>query len=89
MPNADGVLQSVRPPVVNEGTPLQGQAREIINSILDDPSPELDDVKRRLYKCLADHPYAPERALLAHLRETSQIANAGGGGRPAKGLPVA
>lgn len=88
MPDADGTLQPVRPHVLNEGTPLQGQACEIINSILDDPSPELEDVKRRLYRRLADHPYAPERALLDHLMETAQIANAEGG-RPVRGLPVA
>jgi uncharacterized protein (DUF2336 family) len=57
-------------------TPLQRQACEIIDSILDDPSPELDDVKRRLYRCLAAHPHAPELALLAHLMETLQLVNA-------------
>ncbi len=60
-------------------TPIQGQACDIINSILDDPSPELEDVKRRLYKCLADHPNAPELALLAQLMETSELVNAHGG----------
>ncbi|WP_320537252.1 hypothetical protein [Pseudarthrobacter sp. IC2-21] len=57
-------------------TPLQGQAHEIIVSILDDPSPGLDGVKERLTRCLAAHPHAPEMALLEHLRETVKIVNA-------------
>jgi hypothetical protein len=63
------------------GSPLQGQAYDIIASILDDPSPELDEVKERLLRCLAAHPHAPELALLDHLRETSEMANAQGGHR--------
>lgn len=66
--------------VVREDTTTIGyQAREIIASILDDASPELAEVKRRLARCLAAHPGSPELALLAHLRETSAKANAGGG----------
>ncbi|GAC1381331.1 MAG: hypothetical protein NVSMB43_22580 [Pseudarthrobacter sp.] len=57
-------------------SPLQGQAHEIIVSILDDPSPGLDGVKERLSRCLAAHPHAPELALLEHLRETVKIVNA-------------
>jgi hypothetical protein len=77
MPEADGMLQLGRRQTLDEGaTPLQGQAYDIIASILDDPSPGLDEVKERLYRCLAAHPNAPELALLEHLKETSKIVNA-------------
>jgi hypothetical protein len=89
MPDADGMLQLVQRHVLTAGTPLQGQAYDIIASIFDDPCPELDEVKHRLQRCLAAYPHAPERALLAHLMETSRIANAEGGGLPVEGLPVA
>jgi len=76
--------QLVRRQVVGDGgSPLQGQAYDIIASILDDPSPELDEVKERLRRCLAAHPRAPELALLAHLRETSELVNAEGSQRSA------
>lgn len=76
MADVDGMIQLVRHQALDEGTtPLQGQAYEIIVSILDDPAPELDEVKHRLNRCLAAHPQAPEAALLAHLMETSEIAN--------------
>jgi hypothetical protein len=65
------------------GSPLQGQAYDIIASILDDPSPKLDEVKERLLRCLAAHPRAPELALLAHLRETSELVNAEGSDKSA------
>lgn len=56
-----------RDPVMSGLAPIGVQALEIITSILDDPSPELADVKPRLRRCLADHPGHPEHALLAHL----------------------
>jgi hypothetical protein len=55
------------------------QALEIINSILDDPSPGLADVKLRLRGCLAKHPRHPEQALRDHLLETSRRANSKSG----------
>ncbi|MCO4255240.1 hypothetical protein [Pseudarthrobacter cellobiosi] len=59
-----------------EITPLGWQAYEIITSILEDPSPDLADVKWRLRRCVAAHPGAPERALQAHLMATSEVVNA-------------
>lgn len=61
---------------VNHSYPIAGQALEIILSILEDPSPGLVEVQLRLRRCLAAHPGRPERALLAHLLETSQCVNA-------------
>ena len=55
------------------------QAQEIIASILGDPAPGLAEVRHRLRKCLADHPGYPERALLAHLMQTSEQANSEAG----------
>lgn len=57
-------------------TPIGWQAHEIIASILEDPSPDLAEVKERLARCLAEHPGSPELALLAHLMQTSELANA-------------
>jgi hypothetical protein len=62
-------------------SPLQGQAADIIASIFADPSPDLDEVKRNLRRCVAAHPGAPELALLAHLMETSVRVNAEGAQR--------
>jgi hypothetical protein len=60
-------------------TPIGWQAREIIDSILDDTSPELAEVHWRLRRSLAAHPGSPEQALLAHLMETSELVNHGAG----------
>lgn len=59
-------------------TPIGRQAHEIITSILEDPSPGLAEVKRRLRDCVAAHPGSPEQALLAHLLATSQTAGDAG-----------
>ncbi|QNE13261.1 hypothetical protein [Pseudarthrobacter sp. NBSH8] len=56
-------------------TPIGWQAYEIITSILEDPSPDLDQHKWRLRRCVAAHPGAPERALQAHLMATSEVVN--------------
>lgn len=64
---------------VNDTYPIAGQALEIIFSILEDPSPGLVEVQLRLRRCLAAHPGRPERALLAHLLETSRCVNAADG----------
>ena len=64
-------------------TPIGWQAYEIITSILEDPSPDLDQVKGRLRRCVAAHPGAPERALRAHLMATSEVVNSYGQERPA------
>jgi hypothetical protein len=64
-------------------TPIGWQAYEIITSILEDPSPDLDQVKGRLRRCVAAHPGSPERALRAHLMSTSEVVNAYGRERPA------
>ena len=70
-----------RYPLAPDATPIGAQALEIIFSILEDPSPGLGEVKLRLRQCLADHPGCPERALLAHLVETSSRVNQGDGER--------
>lgn len=57
-------------------TPIGWQAYEIITSILEDPSPDLDPVKWRLRRCVAAYPGSPERALQAHLITTSVLVNA-------------
>jgi hypothetical protein len=64
-------------------TPIGWQAYDIIYSILEDPSPELAEVKWRLRRCVAAHPGSPERALQAHLMATSEVVNAYGQERPA------
>jgi hypothetical protein len=64
-------------------TPIGWQAYEIITSILEDPSPDLDQVKGHLRRCVAAHPGAPERALRAHLMATSEVVNALDRERPA------
>lgn len=66
-------------PVTSTMSPIGMQALEIINSILDDPSPGLADVKLRLRGCLAKHPRHPEQALRDHLLETSRRANSKSG----------
>lgn len=66
-------------PVMPGVTPIGIQALDIIVSILEDPSPGLAEVKLNLRKCLGDYPGAPERALLAHLMETSSRVNSEGG----------
>ena len=75
-----GTIPSARPHNIAAGgiTPIGWQAYEIISSILEDPSPDLDQVKGRLRRCVAAHPGAPERALKAHLMATSEVANAFG-----------
>jgi hypothetical protein len=62
-----------------DANPIAAQALEIIFSILEDPSPGLGEVKLRLRQCLAAHPGRPERALLAHLLDTSRRVNANDG----------
>ncbi|HEY9358622.1 MAG TPA: hypothetical protein VIQ52_20155 [Arthrobacter sp.] len=52
------------------------QAQEIIASVLEDPAPDLAEVQDRLRGYLAAYPGFPERALLAHLMETSDRVNA-------------
>lgn len=66
-------------PGMPRATPIGVQALEIIASILEDESPGLAEIKLHLRKCVAAYPGAPERALLAHLMETSQRVNAEGG----------
>lgn len=63
----------------SECTPIGVQASEIIESILHDKSPGLAEVHWRLRRCLAAHPGSPERALLAHLMETTELSNHGTG----------
>ena len=56
-------------------TPIGWQAYEIITSILEDPAPDLDQIKWHLRGCVAAHPGEPERALRAHLMATSEVVN--------------
>ena len=78
-----GTIPSGRPHnIAADGiTPIGWQAYEIISSILEDPSPDLDQVKGRLRRCVAAHPGAPERALRAHLMAISEVVNADAQGR--------
>jgi len=62
-------------------TPIGRQSREIIETILADPDPELAEVRQRLRKHVAAHPGFPEQALLGHLLETGQ-RNSSGPDRP-------
>ena len=62
-----------------DANPIAAQALEIIFSILEDPSPGLAEVQLRLRRCMAAHPGRPERALLAHLLDTSRRVNANDG----------
>ena len=62
-----------------DANPIAAQALEIIFSILEDRSPGLAEVQLRLRQCMASHPGRPERALLAHLLETSRRVNANDG----------
>jgi hypothetical protein len=48
--------------------PMRRQVMAIISSILDDLSPETEDVRIRLRALLTRHPTCPEKALLEHLR---------------------
>ncbi|MET4591240.1 hypothetical protein ABIA70_002853 [Arthrobacter sp. 754] len=81
--DAAGRHAAVDGAAVAEGTPADGltpigwQAREIIDSILKDRSPGLDEVHWRLRRNLAAHPGSPELALLAHLMETTELVNRG------------
>ncbi|MEW9871472.1 hypothetical protein [Arthrobacter sp. HS15c] len=68
-------------PVVPGASPIGMQALDIIASILEDASPGLAEIKLNLRKCMAHYPGAPERALLAHLVETSNRVNSEGGKR--------
>lgn len=58
-----------------DATSIGEQAQEIIDSILEDTSPGLAGVKLRLRRYVAAHPSHPEKALLAHLMETSTQVN--------------
>lgn len=67
----DVLGQASTPPI----TPIGLQAQEIIDSILDDPAPDLAEVRYRLYGYVAAYPGSPEKALLAHLMDTSERIN--------------
>jgi hypothetical protein len=51
------------------------QSREIIASILADPDPGLAHIQQRLRRWVAAYPGVPDRALLAHMIETSRQTN--------------
>ena len=77
----DGLSSAVEVPDVLDQVPTQPvtpiglQAQEIIASILDDPTPGLAEIKYRLHGYVAAYPGFPEKALLAHLMETSEAIN--------------
>ena len=71
-----GLVDAAMYGTATDASPIAEQALEIIFSILEDPSPGLAEVQLRLRQCLAAHPGRPERALLAHLLETSRRVNA-------------
>ena len=78
-PPANGFVDPSVYSTAPDAHPIAGQALEIIFSILEDPSPGLAEVQLRLRRCMAAHPGRPERALLAHLLDTSLRVNANDG----------
>jgi hypothetical protein len=79
MGDPDSTFRTLRRHSAEVGiTPIGWQACDIIDSILDDLTPDLADVKLRLVRWLDANPGSPERALLAHLMETSELANLDG-----------
>jgi hypothetical protein len=54
------------------GTSLRLQVLDIINSVLNSTSPELEEVRERLRRHVKEHPWNPEIALLTHLGESDE-----------------
>ena len=64
------------PAMVREPS-ISAQAREIIETVLADSDPGLEEIQRCLRKNVAAHPGSPSKALLGHLLETHRLSNAG------------
>lgn len=64
-------------PAIYREPSISAQAREIIDTVLADSDPRLEEIRRCLRKNVAAHPGCPSRALLAHLLETRRLSNAG------------
>ena len=72
-----GVSLTHRLPCASGSSPsIVAQAREVIDSILDDPDPRFAANRQRLMTWVAAYPGSPDRALLEHLIETCSQANA-------------
>lgn len=67
--------QSNPPSDVGDPT-IRGQARDIIESVLDDTTPQSEWAREQLRSRLESHPGNPERALLEHLMATRSITDA-------------
>lgn len=72
---AVGVRASRSLPSVSRSSSILAQAREVIDSVLDDPDPRLAATRQRLRTWVAAYPGSPARALLQHLIETCSQAN--------------
>lgn len=70
-----GVRASHSLPSALRSSSIVAQAREVIDSILDDPDPRLAANRQRLRTWVAAYPGSPDRALLEHLIETCSQAN--------------
>lgn len=73
---AGGVSLLHRLPPASGSSSIAAQAREVIDSILDDPNPRFAANRQRLMTWVAAYPGFPERALLEHLIETCSQADA-------------
>jgi EAL domain-containing protein (putative c-di-GMP-specific phosphodiesterase class I) len=69
---ADRGAQPIPPSAAGDPS-IRGQARDIIESVLDDPSPQSEWARERLRSRMASHPGQPERALLEHLIATRAL----------------
>ena len=73
---AGGVSLLHRLPSASGSSSIVAQAREVIESILDDPNPRFAANRQRLRIWVAAYPGSPDRALLEHLIEMCSQANA-------------
>jgi hypothetical protein len=71
---ADRGPQSIPSSDVSDPT-IRGQARDIIESVLDDATPQSEWARDQLRSQMASHPGNPERALLEHLIATRSITD--------------
>lgn len=87
---AEWGTQSIPPSDVSSPA-IRGQAWDIIESVLDDPSPQSEWARERLRTRMATHPGRPERALLEHLIATRAATDdhaPGASGPEAQGIDV-
>ena len=73
---AGGVSLLHRLPSASSSSSIVAQAREVIESILDDPNPRFAANRQRLRTWVVAYPGSPDRALLEHLIEMCSQAHA-------------